>query len=494
MVFTFIACINRLGRFVLNRKSMPFVFTVPPNIDDLHDMIGEYCETGKDAATLIERIYVANSVRLNRNHMSSMVNFLDILQKRFLLVADALAENGDDERLARREQLDELTKVMYKITQEAPNQMSQIWSRRLIYFQRSLGKQLRDLEIGVDTSAVPSVGQILLLRCMGHIFPMTDYRHVVATPIMLLIGQYLAQAPITKVQELYRSMLLASMSIEYTKETKRIFPEVVLFLSGVLHLFYDETETTQNPMPSILVGNIRKHVVSNRSEDYKLQLHLEGSKIGDIACPILFSALKLVGHVARIANDGNVGVELLQLLKISLKPLTKVKKNQNGVMPSLMSKLISNVYLDVKQSIEQLASRQPLHRSQSHKQTAIKSFAPNMEDPDSYKMSKDKTKTQQQAQHARLKREYRREHKAVQREIRVDAAVIESQRRSEKTKRDDAARQKRQQNYAWMEHEQGLMNQQVRQGGGLLTGGGTGAARVKARQGTLGIKKGGKMR
>jgi nucleolar protein 14 len=38
------------------------------------------------------------------------------------------------------------------------------------------------------------------------------------------------------------------------------------------------------------------------------------------------------------------------------------------------------------------------------------------------------------------------------------------------------------------------MNQQVRQGGGLLQGGGMGAAKAKARSGKFGVKKGGKLR
>ena len=38
------------------------------------------------------------------------------------------------------------------------------------------------------------------------------------------------------------------------------------------------------------------------------------------------------------------------------------------------------------------------------------------------------------------------------------------------------------------------MNEQVRQGGGLLKGGGTGLARAKAATGKMGIKKGGKFR
>ena len=74
----------------------------------------------------------------------------------------------------------------------------------------------------------------------------------------------------------------------------------------------------------------------------------------------------------------------------------------------------------------------------------------------------------------------------------MDAAFIESERRSHQEKRDSKERAKRQKNFAWLESEAATLNQQVAQGGGLLKGGGTGAARAKAKSGKLGIKKGGK--
>jgi nucleolar protein 14 len=43
-----------------------------------------------------------------------------------------------------------------------------------------------------------------------------------------------------------------------------------------------------------------------------------------------------------------------------------------------------------------------------------------------------------------------------------------------------------------LEGEAATLNQQVALGGGLLKGGGIGAAKAKARSGKLGIKKGGK--
>lgn len=92
----------------------------------------------------------------------------------------------------------------------------------------------------------------------------------------------------------------------------------------------------------------------------------------------------------------------------------------------------------------------------------------------------------------RARREYKREHKAVSRELRLDGAFLERERREEKSKKDSVAKARRQKAFAWLEGEQATMNQQVRQGGGLLSGGGTGAARAKASTGRLGIKKGGK--
>jgi nucleolar protein 14 len=107
-------------------------------------------------------------------------------------------------------------------------------------------------------------------------------------------------------------------------------------------------------------------------------------------------------------------------------------------------------------------------------------------------MSKDKGKKAAQAAVDRTRREYKREHKAISRELRLDANFIETERRREQEKKDAKARAKRQKNFAWLEGEQASMNQQVRLGGGLLKGGGIGVARAKAASGKLGIKKGGK--
>ena len=125
----------------------------------------------------------------------------------------------------------------------------------------------------------------------------------------------------------------------------------------------------------------------------------------------------------------------------------------------------------------------------------MRSLAPRVVgDPDRYRGNESRSKSVDPAtaELERRRREYRKEHKAVAREIRLDAAVVEAERRKERNDRDARAKEKRHANFSWLEQEQATMNQQVRLGGELLRGGGTGAARHKVKSAKMGIKRGGK--
>ena len=131
-----------------------------------------------------------------------------------------------------------------------------------------------------------------------------------------------------------------------------------------------------------------------------------------------------------------------------------------------------------------------------HKKTAtetmVKSLEPRMDEEKRYSHTKDKGKERQAAVRDRLKREFKRNKKAAKRELQRDGQAIERARRNEAGARSEGAKRKRHENFAWLEGEQATVNQQVRSGGGLMKGGGTGAADRARKRGKLGIKKGGK--
>mmetsp|Transcript_8887 Transcript_8887/g.8473 ORF Transcript_8887/g.8473 Transcript_8887/m.8473 type:complete len:127 (-) Transcript_8887:323-703(-) len=124
------------------------------------------------------------------------------------------------------------------MAQDSPTCAGAVWGRRLGIFQKALAKRLRDAEFVSSSdcedqhvTAWHSTGTLLLLRVMGHIFPVTDLRHVVVTPSIILLGQTIAQTPVGSLDDLCRGLFCCSLMIAYCKEASQLQSEALSFLS-----------------------------------------------------------------------------------------------------------------------------------------------------------------------------------------------------------------------------------------------------------------------
>jgi nucleolar protein 14 len=495
---------------------------VPTTLESFHTLISTYATSGGDVSLIVQRIHKTNSVRLDRHNSEKMQNFYDVLLRRFLAVGDAIFSSGNGgQELDRYKQLDSLTQTLYAMAQEAPDMAGAVWNRRLGLLQSAHAKRLRDASIGQvaaddgeeETSAWPSTGVILLLRALGHVFPVTDQRHHVVTPTLLFLGQMLGHTPLVSSTDLVMGLLCCGLLIEYTKDSKRIAPEAHAFLASVLRMFAQDALDRQGsyPLPTFQaasrldVFSLLRANVSNPddiwNDAHPPQLSLESSMIRSSSMPaaILYAALhwievsiqNLSGSLAHAETE--VFAEIV--VSLSLLQSTKKKGNTKHPLPRfLKEKVVSVVSMVTSELMEPSHARPPLQRRATGP-VSLTTLAPRLEDPERYTVGKtDRRKSATQAELDRTRREYKREHKAVSRELRLDNAMIEEERRRVQEKKDAAAKAKRQRAFAWLESEQASMNQQVRQGGGLLQGGGTGAAKAKAASAKLGIKKGGKLR
>jgi Nop14-like family. len=347
---------------------------------------------------------------------------------------------------------------------------------------------------------------------------MTDLRHVVTTPALLLIGQILGQTPVRSIEDVMRGLFCTALMLEYTKEAKRLAPEALSFLASTLSLFSENLEEScsLSPIPTFRnapkikeLRQMRKAVVScmdgldksSSNQEPDVCLSLEESKMKSSSSPlsILLIVLRLV-EKSVVNYSGSLNSSEPEVFEtITLSLLRLIPKSNASRFPAFVATEMKRVVELIRNKVLKIAGeehrRRPLQRRSVAKAAdiAIETLAPRMEDPNKYFMAKDKNKSRSQAEKDKLRREYKREHKAVSRELRLDAAFIESERRKEKDRKDTKARQLRHRNYAWMEQEQATMNQQVAQGGSLLKGGGSGVARIKAKSGKIGIKKGGKL-
>ena len=495
--------------FAFYRTEIPYVFEAVTTLDGLHELISKYATSGKDASTIIKRIHKSNSVRLDHRNGERMQNFYDVLLRRFVAVGDASFDSGDGgEELGRYDQLNSIVEVMYDMAQDAPESAGAVWARRIGILRNAHEKRLRDsdfvrgdeeMEDGGFWSAWPTLGVFLLMRALGHIFPVTDLRHHVVTPAILLLAQTTAQTPVLSTYDLTMGIMCSGLLMEYTKEAKRVVPEAVSFIASAIRLF-SPTNTGNFTNPALQAAYNKPFCKSLRDtitkcEDNTLPLlKLEYDFVMDeenpqVAVALLSMCMNLIQkYLSALKGSFSVSAETELLYEVSNALLCLQPK----AYPVGLQKKIAKTATLIAEVCP--AKRTPVQRRgrASASEMAIKTLAPRMEDPTRYSMSRDKGKKSAQAAIDRTRREYKREHKAITRELRIDGAFIESERRKEQEKRDSKARAKRNKNFNWLEGEVGAMNEQVRQGGGLLKGGGTGLARAKAATGKMGIKKGGK--
>jgi len=338
--------------------------------------------------------------------------------------------------------------------------------------------------------------------------------------------------------------------VEFTREAGRVPPEAMAFLASALALFGDgvsdgddagedgglnrftiptfvvenhDGDSTSSSSTSSGLATLRQDVIEYFNEHdiddkSKLRLPFERQALQSEDAPVrlFLSSLHLVERAAAIyGNTGDSSkstqtphttakVELFDQITRSILRLNP--KSTTKPLPTTLTKSIAYTAHTLHTETNLGQPRPPLsRRSGNHHTTttdgiaihqnaklAIETLAPRMEDPDRYTLSRDKGKTADRAKYDKHRREYKREHKAVSRELRLDARFIESERREATEKKDAKARDKRNKNFAWMESEQAVINQQVAQGGGLMKGGGIGAGISKMKSGKIGIKKGGK--
>lgn len=481
------------------RSSVPFVFEVPTTLEALHDVIAEHATTGADVTLILQRIHAANSVRLDRRNRERMQNFLDVLLRRLVLVGDALREHGDEpDTVGRAAQLDALTRLLHVTAGDDADAAGAVWGRRLGILQRASAKRLRD---GVD-DAWPSAGTMLLLRTVTRVFPASDRRHPVTTPASLLVGRWLAQCPVRTPEHLERGLLCVGLLLEHSREAKRWAPEASSFLVETLELFVSPKVSGKvvrrlGDREGELSRSLRERVSRWKSggDDAndlpRLTLEPRGDDDDDLPAAVLVAALRLVRTSVAI-YDGALRNAEAECFARTERVLSRLLKSAS--LPPPLAALLRDVADRVVVSAFRATNERPPLRRRARadaKDRAVRSLAPRtVGDPDRYYgATKEKTRT---SELERRRREYRKEHKAVAREIRLDAAVVEAERRRQTAERDAAARSRRNANFAWLEGEQATMNQQVRQGGELLRGGGTGAARRKVKSAQMGIKKGGK--
>ncbi|OVA00616.1 Nucleolar protein 14 [Macleaya cordata] len=203
-----------------NLKAIPFVIESPNSMVELCSLLEHRSDA--DIIEVIHRIHACNGVRLAAENRKKMQVFYGILLQYFAVLATKKPLNF--------KLLNFLVKPLVEMSFDTPYYAAICAHHRICRTRTQFCEQIRNPE----NSCWPSLKTLFLLRLWSIIFPCSDFRHIVMTPAILLMCEYLRRCPITSGRDICIGSFLCSMVLSVIRQSQKFCPEALEFLRTVL--------------------------------------------------------------------------------------------------------------------------------------------------------------------------------------------------------------------------------------------------------------------
>nr|AMN87025.1 hypothetical protein [Paspalum vaginatum] len=412
--------------------SVPFVIDAPNNLKDLSSLLDGHSET--EIIEIISRIRTCNSIRLAAENRRKMQVFYGVLLQYFAVLAT--------QSPVKFKIIDTLVKPLIEMSGETPYFAAICARERLIHTRTRL---CEDIKVP-GKSSWPNLKTLLLLRLWSLIFPCSDFRHVVATPMLLLMCEYLMRCPIQSGRDVAVGSFLCSMVLVATKESKKFCPEAIVFLQSLL------VTSFKGKLGTHLHNEINDQFMELKTLKPWLIIHEQVHDVSpvnvleimgmDPDAPYFSSDNFKAGVLLSVAEclRGFVIIheELCSFPEIFL-PISSLLEEilEKSELPGPLRDIFHEVVdLIKKRSEEHHASRDPL-RMRKKKPEPIKQLNPKFEE--NYIKGLDYDPDRERAQLKKLKKRIKSENKGARRELQKDnhflAAVKEKMRKKQEEER-----------------------------------------------------------
>ncbi|KAF0921731.1 hypothetical protein E2562_017001 [Oryza meyeriana var. granulata] len=415
--------------------NLPFVIEAPSNLKDLCSLLDGRSET--EIVEIISRIRTCNSIRLAAENRKKMQVFYGVLLQYFAVLAT--------QSPVRFKLIDTLVKPLIEMSGETPYFAAICARQRLIHTRTHL---CEDIKVP-GKSCWPSLKTLLLLRLWSLIFPCSDFRHVVATPMLLLMCEYLMRCPIQSGRDVAVGSFLCSMVLVATKESKKFCPEAVVFLQSLL--------------VTSVRGNLGPHLQNQINDQFlelktmKPWLHIH-EKVHEVNPVNILEVMSMDSDAPYFSSDNfKAGVllsvaeclrgfviiheELCSFPEIFL-PISSLMQEiiDKSDLPGLLLDIFHEVIELVKnRSNEVHASREPL-QMRKQKPEPIRQLNPKFEE--NYIKGLDYDPDRERAQMKKLKKRLKSEKKGAMRELRKDNYFLSSVKEKERIKQEQERAEK----------------------------------------------------
>ncbi|PKU84494.1 nucleolar protein 14 isoform X1 [Dendrobium catenatum] len=392
------------------QEELPYVIEAPKSLSEICSLLDNHSDA--EVVEIIRRIRAYNSISLGAENRRKMQVFYGVLLNYFAVLATQKPLNVKI--------INSLVKPLIETGAEVPYFASVCARQRLIHIRTKFSE---DIKIP-GKSSWPSLKTLSLFRLWCLTFPCSDFRHVVLTPVILLMCEYLMRCPITSGRDIAVGSFLCSMLLSVSKQSQKYYPEVISFFQMLLMSSMERN------------SKIEQHSQSH----LELKISRPWLHIDDEGCAVhhidLFMILEMADESAYFMSDNFKASMLSFLVKILIEfvdmyqslssfpeiflPIAVMLHEvlHGAKLPGILRSNMEEVagLIRTKASEYQL-SRQPL-QMRKRKPEPIKLMNPKFEE--NFVKGIDYDPDRERAQRKKLKKLLKKEAKGAVRELRKD--------------------------------------------------------------------------
>lgn len=207
-------------------ETLPFTFELPESYEELSAVLQN--KSPSDQSTVVERIIKCNDPSLDPTNKDKLISLQAFLCQYFndLFDCDELTEEN---AIKAFEVFDKLTPHMFRLAE-----MNSLATGNLL--REILSEKQDDLKSLAAKGRFPNLDVMMFLRLVGRLFSTSDYKHGVVTPAFVLISQLLTRCVVESGRDIARGLLVATIALDFTAQSKRLLPAVIVFLDGIFRL------------------------------------------------------------------------------------------------------------------------------------------------------------------------------------------------------------------------------------------------------------------
>ncbi|CAK8533932.1 unnamed protein product [Lathyrus sativus] len=209
-----------VGEKMSKELEIPYIIEAPKTFEELCSLVDK--RSNSDIILIINRIRKSNAIILAAENRKKVQVFYGVLLQYFAVLTNKKPLNVDLVNM--------LVKPLIEISMEIPY-FAAICARRRIETTR---KQFVESIKNAENCSWPSSKTLCLFRLWSMIFPCSDFRHPVMTPVVLLMCEYLMRCPITSGRDIAIGSFLCSMLLSVFKQSKKFCPEAIIFIQTLL--------------------------------------------------------------------------------------------------------------------------------------------------------------------------------------------------------------------------------------------------------------------